>query len=69
MNKEILNTTKQQLWNHYQALIKRGKELGWLFDVGEDYIYDRNRRGNFLVDQMVFCRSEIKYWSELELNL
>lgn len=69
MKLEEINKVKTQLWNHLQKLagkIEKLQELGHVIRT-EEFVdgLGVRRRGHFLLDQHLFCRSEIKFWKEL----
>lgn len=69
MNERIINGIKSQLWSHLQDLRGRVEEVRKLgYCLGSEFIIDQlgtQRKGHFLLDQYLFCTSEIGFWKEL----
>ena len=70
MKKEEINEVKHQTWNHLQHLLGRVEELR---KSGHGPTREKTERAGNLgvrgvtwpLDQVVFCREEIKYWKEM----
>jgi len=80
MNREQINEIKTQLWDHLRSLRGRIEELSeegysiplpevWMDPTMVEEVWqDRagvHRSNWWLVDQLLFCQSEAKYWKEL----
>jgi hypothetical protein len=60
---------KQQLWNHYQVLLDRALELGFVFESQGGVVYEPRQKYNYPVDQLIFTREEIELWKLYGENL
>lgn len=70
MNIEEINEVKHQVWNHLQSLLGRVEELKKTKNVPlriqTEKIKNLGVRGvTWVLDQVIFCRSEVEYWKKL----